>query len=65
MIKNTYLRKTTRDEVTNCYDSQNYVHVYKCPTCDCSVIRSLLNFSVIQGLKKSMLSEKTFYQISF
>ena len=43
MIKNKYLRKTTRDEVTNCYDSQNYVHVYKCPTCDCSVIRSLLN----------------------
>ena len=43
MMKNTYIRKTTGDEVTKYYDSQKYVHVYKCPTCDCSIIRSLLN----------------------
>jgi hypothetical protein len=43
-MKNTYLRKTTNDEVTNYYDSQKYVHVYKCPTCDYSFLRSLLMY---------------------
>ena len=39
MIKRTYLRKTTRDEVTQEYDCQKYMNDYTCPTCECTFLK--------------------------